>query len=126
MDVENSEAFSVPGADSTVPGFDTPENDGGERDDDELVRSANDKIAKWQAASGIPSLTQVQELFHESICAGASPMARDKIVAAIIAAFGTELGGKRALGSTWNQIAKQSAAESRARARSGAAPNKRH
>ena len=111
MDVENSEAFGVSGADSTVPGFDTPENDGGERDDDELARSANDKSAKWQAASGIPSLTQVQELFHESICAGASPMARDKIVAAIIAAFGTELGGKRALGSTWNQIAKQSAAE---------------
>src|SRR4030095_14739032 len=34
-------------------------------------------------------------------------MARDKIVAAIIAAFGSEFGGKRALGSTWNQIAKQ-------------------
>ena len=82
-----------------------------ERDDDELVRTANDTIAKWQAASGIPSLTQVQELFHELICAGASPMARDKIVAAIIAAFGTELGGKRALGSTWTQIAKQFAAE---------------
>jgi hypothetical protein len=38
-------------------------------------------------------------------------MARDKIVAAIIAAFGVELGGKRALGSTWNQLAKQFAAE---------------
>ena len=38
-------------------------------------------------------------------------MARDKIVAAIIAAFGEELGGKRALGSTWNQIAKDFAAE---------------
>ena len=38
-------------------------------------------------------------------------MARDKIVAAIIAAFGEELGGKRALGSTWNQLAKQFAAE---------------
>jgi hypothetical protein len=73
-----------------------------------LVRSANDKIAEWQVT---PSLTQVQELFHLSICAGASPMARDKIVAAIFAAFGAELGGKRALGSTWNQIAKQSAAE---------------
>jgi hypothetical protein len=108
MDVENSEAFSVSGADSTVPGADTPKNDGRERDDDELVRSANDKIAEWQVT---PSLTQVQELFHLSICAGASPMARDKIVAAIFAAFGAELGGKRALGSTWNQIAKQSAAE---------------
>ena len=38
-------------------------------------------------------------------------MARDKIVAAIIAAFGDQLGGKRALGSTWNQIAKQFAAD---------------
>ena len=111
MDVENSETFSVPGADTTVSGADTPENDGGERDDDELVRSANDQIAKWQAASVIPSLTQVQEVFHESICAGASPMARDKIVAAITAAFGAELGGKRALTATWNQIAKQFAAE---------------
>ncbi len=34
-------------------------------------------------------------------------MARDKIVAAIITAFGSGFGGKRALGSTWNQIAKQ-------------------
>ena len=38
-------------------------------------------------------------------------MTRDKIVAAIIAAFGDELGGKRALGSTWNLLAKQFAAE---------------
>ncbi len=38
-------------------------------------------------------------------------MARDKIMAAIVAAFGEELGGKRALGSTWNQLAKQFAAE---------------
>jgi hypothetical protein len=113
MDVENSEAFSVPGADSTDPGA-----DGGERDDDELVQGANDQVAKWQAASVIPSLTQVQELFHESICAGASPMARDKIVTAIIAAFGTKLGGKRALTATWNQIAKQFAAEC-ARAKRG-------
>ena len=76
-----------------------------------MLRNAKDTIAKWKAASGIPSLTQVQELFYELICAGASPMARDKIVAAIIAAFGLELGGKRALGSTWNQLAKQFAAE---------------
>jgi hypothetical protein len=76
-------------------------------DDDELLKGANDKIAEWQANSNLPSLTQVQELFFESICAGASAMARDKIVAAIIAAFGSEFGGKRALGSTWNQIAKQ-------------------
>jgi hypothetical protein len=109
--VDNTEPFSAPGPDSTVPGADAPENYGGERDDDELLRSANVTIAKWQAVSGIPSLTQVQELFHESICAGASPMARDKIVAAITAAFGTELGGKRALVSTWNQLANQVAAE---------------
>src|SRR6476659_6189175 len=80
-------------------------------DDDELLKGANDKIAQWQANSNLPSLTQVQELFFESICAGASAMARDKIVAAIIAAFGVELGGKRALGSTWNLLAKQFAAE---------------
>ena len=88
-------------------------------------RRANEKIAKWQAASVIPSSDEVQELFHESICAGASPMARDKIVAAIIAAFGAELGGKRALGSTWDQIVKQFAAEC-ARRSGAAAPNKRH
>ena len=101
-DADNFQTFGTLGTDDTNPVGDAPENDGGERDDDELVRSANDKIAKWQAASGIPSLTQVQELFHESICAGASPMARDKIVAAIMAAFDAQLGGKRALGSTWN------------------------
>lgn len=106
VDVDNLQAFSAPGADGTDPVGDAPENDGGERDDDELVRNANNKIAKWQATSGTPSLTQVQELFHELICAGASPMARDKIVAAVIAAFGAQLGGKRALGTTWNQIAK--------------------
>jgi hypothetical protein len=111
MDIENSETFSVPGADTTVPAADTPENNGGERDDDELVGSANDKIAEWQAASVTPSLMQVQELFHLTICASASPMARDKIVAGIIAAFGAKLGGKRALTATWNQIAKQFAAE---------------
>ena len=50
-------------------------------------------------------------LFHKSICAGASAMARDKIIEAIIAAFGTELGGKRAMIGTWVQIAKDYAAE---------------
>ena len=86
-------------------------HDGGERDDDELLRNAKDAIANWKAASSIPNLTQVQELFYELISAGASAMARDKIVAAIIGAFGTELGGKRALGSTWSQLARQFAAE---------------
>jgi hypothetical protein len=72
-------------------------------DDDELTRRAGEKIKKWKD-DGTPSLTEVQELFYESICAGASPMARDKIVAAIIAAFNTELGGKRALVGTWGKI----------------------
>jgi len=44
----------------------------GSHDDDELLKGANDKIAEWQANSNLPSLTQVQELFFESICAGAS------------------------------------------------------
>jgi hypothetical protein len=79
-------------------------------DDDELVRSAGEKIMRWKAAS-TPSLTEVQELFYLSICAGASPMARDKIIDAIITAFGTELGGKRALNGTWGKLAKDFSAE---------------
>ena len=51
-------------------------------------------------------------------------MARDKIVAAIVAAFGEHLGGKRALGSTWNRtrqgILRRSARKPRAR--NGATP----
>ena len=104
---DDPDAISGLGAENVIPfkRVDAPRGrDGGERDDDELLRNAKDTIAKWQAASGIPSLTEVQALFYESICAGASAMARDKIVAAIIVAFGTELGGRRALGSTWNQI----------------------
>jgi hypothetical protein len=112
-DADNFQTFGTLGTDDTNPVGDAPENDGGERDDDELVRSANHKIAKWQAASVIPSLTQVQELFHKSICAGASPMARDMIVAAITAAFDAQLGGKRALGTTWTQITKQCAQAAR-------------
>ena len=38
-------------------------------------------------------------------------MVRDRIVSAIIVAFGDQLGGKRALGSTWNLLAKQFTAE---------------
>ena len=45
-------------------------------DDDELIRRAGERIAQWKAV-GMPSFTEVQELFHESICAGASHMARD-------------------------------------------------
>jgi hypothetical protein len=84
--------------------------DNGALDDDKLIHRAGEKIAEWQAA-GTPSLTAVQELFYELICAGASPMARDRIVEALIAAFGTEVGGKRALISTWNKLAKDFAAE---------------
>jgi hypothetical protein len=107
---DEPDATSEPGADNVIPFkrvSDAPESNGFERDDDELVRTANEKIAAWKTTSGSPGLTQVQELFHASICAGASAMARDKIVAAIMAAFGDELGGKLALRSTWNQIARQ-------------------
>ena len=82
----------------------------GALDDDELIRRAGEKIAKWKDA-GTPSLTEVQELFHESICAGASPMARDRIMDAILTAFGTECGGKRALIGTWSKLVKDFAAE---------------
>jgi hypothetical protein len=98
-----------PGADNVIPFRREPEFTGerGSIDDDELLKRARNQIAEWQTASLVPSMTQVQELFYESICAGASAMARDKVVAAIIAAFGSEFGGKRALASTWSQIAKQ-------------------
>ena len=79
-------------------------------DDDELIHRAGEKITDWQAA-GTPSLTAVQELFYELICGGASPMARDRIVEAILAAFGTELGSKRALIGTWGKLAKDYAAQ---------------
>jgi len=114
---DNPNAASVHAADNVVP-FARAQSFGNTHlgysislDDDELLQGAKDKIAEWQANSNLPSLTQVQELFFESICAGASAMARDKIVAAIFAAFGVELGGKRALGSTWNLLAKNYAAE---------------
>ena len=38
-------------------------------------------------------------------------MLRDKVVDAVVKAFGTELGGKRALTSTWTQIAKEHSAQ---------------
>ena len=114
---DNPDAPSVPEADNVIPferaqSFRTAHPSySGSHDDDELLKGAKDKIAEWQANSNLPSLTQVQELFHESICAGASAMARDKIVSAIIAAFGDQLGGKRALASTWGELARQCAAE---------------
>ena len=94
MEVEDdSDATSGPGADNVIPferaqSFRVAHASEISRDDDELLKHATDTIANWQTSSNIPSLTQVQELFYKSICAGASPMTRDKIVAAIIAAFG--------------------------------------
>lgn len=121
-------AISGPGAENVISferaknARDASGNDGDKRDDDELLLNAREVIAKWKADSGVPSLTQVQGLFYASIAAGASAMARDKIVAAIIAAFGADLGGKRSLGSTWNQLAKQFAGEC-ARAARGKRPD---
>jgi hypothetical protein len=80
-------------------------------DDDELLRRAAEKIADWKAAADPPSLSQVQTLFHELICDGGSTMLRDKVLDAAVNAFGTELGSKRGLTSTWTQIAKEDAAQ---------------
>ena len=63
-------------------------------DDDELLRRAAEKIRDWKAAADPPSLSQVQTLFHELICDGGSNMLRDKVVDAVVDAFGTELGSK--------------------------------
>ena len=101
---DNPDAPSVPEADNVIPferaqSFRTAHPSySSSHDDDELLKGANDKIAEWQANSNLPSLTQVQELFFESICAGASAMARDKIVAAIIAAFGDRARRKACVG----------------------------
>ena len=86
-------------------------NDGGGIDDDELLQGAAGKIGDWKAGPDIPSMSQVQTLFHELICDGGSNMLRDKVVDAVVNAFGKELGGKRALASTWTQIAKEVAME---------------
>jgi hypothetical protein len=84
----------------------------GALDDDELIHHARRKIAEWKNAGTLPSFMAIQnELFHKSICAGASAMARDKIIEAIIGAFGSELGSKRGMIGTWVQIAKDYAAE---------------
>ena len=108
---DNYEAIAELEADSVDLIFDAPGAEVGARDDDELVRAAQDTISQWQAAATMPSLTQVQELFHSAICADASPMAREKIVAAIATAYKDELGGKRALTSTWTLLAEQVAEE---------------
>jgi hypothetical protein len=56
-------------------------------------------------------LTAVQNLFHELISAHGSPMLKDRVIAAIVAAFDKELGGKRALAKTWTEIFKQVASD---------------
>jgi hypothetical protein len=75
---DNPKASGVHEADSDIP-FEAGQSftsadasDNSSQDDDELLKRANVKIAEWQANSNLPSLTQVQELFFESICAGAS------------------------------------------------------
>jgi hypothetical protein len=80
------------------------------RDDDELLARANGMVTKWRVEKA-PSMTEVQNFFHELICDGGSAMLKDKVVAAIIIAFGDAFGGKRALAKTWNDIAKQVSAE---------------
>jgi hypothetical protein len=82
----------------------------GARSDDELVRRAAEQIATWKDA-GTPTLDAVQDLFWSVICDDASPMARDKIIDAVLATFGTELGGKRALSGTWSKLVKNFATE---------------
>ena len=86
-------------------------NDENGFDDDELLQRAVERIRDWKAAADRPSLLQVQTLFHELICDGASHMLRDKVADAFVDEFGKELGGKRALTSTWTQIAKAHAAQ---------------
>lgn len=97
--------------DNVIPFRAHTTDSGGALDDDALIHNANEKITQWKDAGTPPSLTEVQELFYESICAGASAMARDRIIDAIIAAFGNELGGKRAMAGTWGKLAKDFAAE---------------
>ncbi|HWS95468.1 MAG TPA: hypothetical protein VN620_03200 [Candidatus Methylomirabilis sp.] len=94
-------------------------NDGGGFDDDELLQRAAGRIGDWKAAAELPSLLQVQTLFHELISDGGSKMLRDKVVDAVVNAFGKELGGKRALASTWTQIAKELAQTAREHSTSG-------
>jgi hypothetical protein len=86
-------------------------DDEGGVDDDELIQRAASNIAAWKVAPNLPGMTTVQTLFHELIRGGGSKMLRDKVVDAVIDAFGTELGGKRALVGTWTEIARGVATE---------------
>jgi hypothetical protein len=96
---------SVRGSSDNAPAA----NDG--FDDDESLRRAAEKIRDWNAAADPPSLSEVQTLFNELICDGGSAMLRDKVVDAVVKAFGKELGGKRALASTWTQIVNEHSAQ---------------
>jgi hypothetical protein len=78
--------------------------------DDEIIFIATKHIDAW-AAAGTPGFYEVQELFHKSICSDASSMVRDKIIDVLQSKFGTELGGKRAMISTWNKLAKDDEVE---------------
>jgi hypothetical protein len=80
-------------------------------DDDELLERAVRQIDTWKNLSDPPSLTSVQQFFHGLIRDGGSRMLRDKVIEAIIVAFETRLGGKRALISTWVHIEEEVAAE---------------
>lgn len=97
--------------DNVVPFRAPPSKCGEPRDDDELLQRAANTIAKWRATGDMPSMTQVQQLFHELICDGGSAMLRDRVVVAVIAAFDDGFGGKRAIAKTWGEIAKQVATE---------------
>jgi hypothetical protein len=90
-------------------------HDGYGVDDDELLGRAASQINEWKSLPNLPSLTSVQQFFYELICADGSKMLCDKVIDAIIVAFNTKLGGKRALKSTWTHIEKEVTAE-RARA----------
>jgi hypothetical protein len=97
--------------DNVIPFKRARTTDSGALDDDALICNANEKIAAWKAA-GTPSLTEVQELFHESICAGASAMARDKTVDAVTAdSAPSSVGSERcsALGANSPRIMQRSA-----------------
>jgi hypothetical protein len=112
--IDNVVPFVQPRSDRAIPKY-----DGNGVDDDELLQRAVRQINDWKSAHNQPSLTSVQKLFHELICDGGSKMLRDKVVDAIIDAFGTELGGKRALIGTWSQIEKDVVAERAQAAREG-------
>ena len=91
--INNVLPFVRPRSDRTAP-----EYDGNSVDDDELLQRAVSQIKAWKSGPNPPSLTSVQLLFLELICDRGSTMLRDKVVDDIIAAFGAELGGKRAGG----------------------------